>query len=171
MSMFESIKNLWKRDSGMASRHPLNDLPSEQRIATAVLLLEVIRADLRVTGAEMEVVVSSICRACGLSAVEASELIGEAEGKLLAKDALNGATRVINSEFSREQKQYLLELLWTVALSDERLEKHEDYLVRKLARMLDMNHLDFIDAKLKAQAGSAGQYRTARRWIRPYSDE
>jgi len=159
--MFESIKNLWKRDPRIALRHPLGDLPSGQRIATAVLLLEVIRADLRVTGAEMEVVVSSICRACGLSEAEAGELLGEAEAKRLEKDALNGATRVINSEFSREQKQCLLELLWTVALSDERLERHEDYLVRKLTRMLDMNHLDLIEAKLKAQAGSVGEFLTS----------
>ena len=88
-------------------------------------------------------------------------LLGEAEAKRLEKNALNGATRVINSECSREQKQYLLELLWTVALSDERLERHEDSLVRKLTRMLDMNHLDFIEAKLKAQAGSSGEYRTS----------
>ncbi len=159
--MFESIKNLWKRDPRITSRHPLSDLSSGQRIATAVLLLEVIRADLRVTGAEVEVVVSSICRACGLSEEEASELLGNAEAKRLEKNALNGATRVINSEFSREQKRYLLELLWTVALSDERLERHEDYLVRKLTRMLDMNHLDLIEAKLKAQAGSAGGFRTS----------
>ena len=159
--MFESIKNLWKRDSGILLRHPLSDLPSEQRIATAVLLLEVIRADLRVTGAEMEVVASSICRACGLSAEEASVVLREAEAKRLERDALNGAARVINSGFSREQKQYLLELLWTVALSDERLERHEDYLVRKLTRMLDMNHLDLIEAKLKAQSASPGEFRTS----------
>jgi uncharacterized tellurite resistance protein B-like protein len=161
MAMFESIKNLWKRDSVIPSRRPLSDLPPEQRLATAVLLLEVIRADLRVTGAELEVVATSICRACDLSEEEASALLREAEAKRSEKDALGGAARVINSSFSREQKQYLLELLWTVALSDERLERHEDNLVRKLTKMLSMNHLDLVDAKLKAEAVLKGGLETS----------
>lgn len=161
--MLKSLLNLWKRDSATPSRGLLSDLPPEQRLATAVLLLEVIRADLRVTGMELNVVASSICRACGLSSEEASAILQEADAKRLAKDALDDAARVIRSSFSLEQKRYLLELLWTVALSDERLERHEDNLVRKLTRMLDMNHLDLMEAKLRAEAASTGEVGTSRR--------
>jgi uncharacterized tellurite resistance protein B-like protein len=160
--MFKSLKNLWKHDSATPVRGPLSDLPPEQRLATAVLLLEVIRADLRVTGTELDVVASSICRACGLSSEEAGAVLQEADTKRLEKDALDDAAQVINSSFSREQKRYLLELLWTVALSDERLERHEDNLVRKLTKMLDMNHLDLMEAKLNAEAASTGDSRPSR---------
>jgi uncharacterized tellurite resistance protein B-like protein len=161
--MFKSLRNLWKRESATPLRGPLSDLPPEQRLATAVLLLEVIRADLRVTGTELDVVASSICGACGLSSEEAGAVLQEADTKRLEKDALDDAAQVIKSSFSREQKRYLLQLLWTVALGDERLERHEDNLVRKLTRMLDLNHLDLVEAKLKAEAASMGDSGTSRR--------
>jgi uncharacterized tellurite resistance protein B-like protein len=169
--MFKSLKNLWKRDSATPLRGPLSDLSPEQRLATAVLLLEVMRADLRVTGTELDVVASSICRGCGLSSEEAGAVLQEADAKRLEKDALDDAAQVIKSSFSREQKRYVLELLWTVALGDERLERHEDNLVRKLTRMLDMNHLDLMEAKLRAEAASRGDFQTSRRTTGVYPHE
>ncbi len=55
----------------------------------------------------------------------------------------------INESLSLEQKRYLLALLWSIALADERIERNEHYLVRKVARLLNLNHLDIMDAKMK----------------------
>jgi uncharacterized tellurite resistance protein B-like protein len=35
-------------------------------------------------------------------------------------------------------------MLWQVALADERLDKHEDYTVRKIADLLYVTHSDLI---------------------------
>ena len=56
--------------------------------------------------------------------------------------ALAGAVRVA-------EKIALVELLWRIIYIDGRLDKHEEYLVRKLATLLHLSHKDMIDAKLK----------------------
>ena len=46
-------------------------------------------------------------------------------------------------------------LLWQIAYSDDRLEEHEEYLIRKIAKLLHIDHSDFIAEKLKAKEAKA----------------
>jgi uncharacterized tellurite resistance protein B-like protein len=41
--------------------------------------------------------------------------------------------------------------MWRVAFSDSELEQHEEYLIRKTAKLLHVRHEDFIDAKIRAK--------------------
>ena len=40
-------------------------------------------------------------------------------------------------------------MIWRVAYADGTIEKHEDYLVHKLARLLRLTHKQLIETKLK----------------------
>jgi uncharacterized tellurite resistance protein B-like protein len=62
-------------------------------------------------------------------------------------------TRAANAEMGREEKLAVLEAVWRIILADGRIDKHEEYYARKLTHLLRLEHRDFIDAKLKAQAG------------------
>ena len=46
-------------------------------------------------------------------------------------------------------------MVWKIAYADGRLDKHEDYLVHKLAKLLRLTHNQLIDAKLKIIHSSA----------------
>jgi len=56
-------------------------------------------------------------------------------------------TSLINKECSLEQKVRLIESLWKIAFIDGALDMNEEYLVRKIADLLHVPHIDFIMAK------------------------
>jgi uncharacterized tellurite resistance protein B-like protein len=39
--------------------------------------------------------------------------------------------------------------VWRVIYADGKLDKHEDYLVKKIAHLLNLRHREMIDAKLR----------------------
>jgi len=75
--------------------------------------------------------------------------------KELAKEKIRKATdyyeftSLINKGLSYERKVDIIGHLWGIALSDRHLDKHEEYMVRKIADLLYVEHKDFIEAKLK----------------------
>ncbi len=148
--MFKAIKELLSSSPRPTQTPPLGNLSSELQIATTVLMLEIIRADLRVMDSERMMVERVLSRAFCLFPEEAIKLRKKAEGAHDRK-TVERLCRLIDTVLSLEQKRYLIVLLWSIALSDERLERNEDYLVRKIARLLSLNHIDVVDAKLKAE--------------------
>ena len=47
-------------------------------------------------------------------------------------------------------------MVWELAYTDGRLDKHEDYLVHKLAQLLRLDHRQLIEAKLKIKRTAGG---------------
>jgi len=46
---------------------------------------------------------------------------------------------------------HIIEEVWRVIYADGTLEAHEDYLVHKLAKLLNLNHPQLIKMKMKAK--------------------
>ena len=62
-------------------------------------------------------------------------------------------TRLINNGFSAAQKVKVIELMWEVAYADDKLQKYEEALVRKVADLIYVPHSDFIAAKHRILEG------------------
>lgn len=122
---------------GSASEHEL-------RLATAVLLIEVARADFSEDSIEIEAATSLLRDHMDLDAAEASALVAEAAGQADHSASLQAFTRQLHEELEVEDKLKVVELLWRVALADSRLDKHEDHLIRKVAGLLYVSHGDLI---------------------------
>ena len=60
-------------------------------------------------------------------------------------------TNLINQNYSMEEKVRIIEAIWRVAYTDGKLDKHEDYLVHKLAKLLRLSHKQLIEAKVKVK--------------------
>ena len=60
-------------------------------------------------------------------------------------------TNLINENYSRTEKKEVLTLLWKLVYVDGVVDKHEEYLTRKMTNLRRLNHSDFIEAKLKAK--------------------
>ncbi len=127
-----------------ASEHSL-------QLATAALLIEMTRADFKVEESERRMVGDAIRRAFDLSPEETAELIRLAEEESQQSVSIYDFTRLIDRGFELGQKKHIVELLWRVAFSDAELEKHEEHLIRKIAKLIHVPHPDFIDAKLRAK--------------------
>ncbi len=121
------------------------------QLATAALLIELTRADFKVEERERRMVVNAIQQVFDVTAEETEELVRLAETEVDKSLSLYDFTYLIDRSFSSAQKKRIIELLWRVAFSDSELEQHEEYLIRKIAKLLHVRHQDFIDAKLKAR--------------------
>jgi len=62
-------------------------------------------------------------------------------------------TNLINRHYSTEEKKQVLEAAWQVIFADRTLDKYEDHLVHKLAKLLRLKHSDLIEAKMKVKYG------------------
>ncbi len=121
------------------------------QIATAALLIEMMRADAEITDDEKVVISNSMRVKFGLSDGEISALMKLAEDKIWEATGYHEFTSLINKGFTQEQKIKVIEHLWEVAYADSILDKHEEYMVRKIAGLIYVSHKDFIDAKLRVK--------------------
>lgn len=121
------------------------------QIATALLLIEVARADYKQNLTEDEVVFASIKDFFELSPDEARLLVAEAARQADHAASLQSFTRRLHEELSVEEKLRVVEMLWRVALADDHLDKHEDHTVRKVAQLLYVPHTDLIKIRNKVR--------------------
>ncbi len=126
------------------------DVPSHDiHIATCALLLEMSTIDGEFSTSEKDNIISILKKDFQLSDEDADALIEASnEERKNTTDLWRFASR-INQNYSREEKERIIETIWGVAYADGHLDKHEDYLVHKLAKLLRLSHSQLIDAKLK----------------------
>lgn len=130
-----------------------NSVTSDERtrIAAGVILLEAAHADYECTPDELEHVIATLRADFDLSRRHAEELLDLARRERGRAVDLFEFTNHINNEFSKAEKQAVLETVWRIIHIDGHLEKHEEHFVRKLTGLLRLSHKDMIDAKLKAR--------------------
>lgn len=116
----------------------------ELQVATALLLIEVARADHSFDSNERESITRLLQTHFTLSDEEVDALLRLAENEADDAAHLQGFTRRLNEELEYDGKLRIVTMLWQVALADDELSKFEDSLVRKLADLLYVSHSDQI---------------------------
>ena len=124
------------------------------RVATALLLIEVAKADFAGDVAEDESMLASLKQFFALDDAAAELLLEEARSASDQAVELQQFTRRLHEQLSVLEKQRVVEMLWQVALADSRLDKHEDHLVRRIAELLYVPHTDLI--RIRNRVRSAG---------------
>jgi len=122
------------------SEHALN-------LATAALLVEVMRADFDVIEEERQAVRFLLQGRLQLADDEVEELFALAEQEVVASVSLYQFTSLIDQGLAYGQKVQIIEMLWQVVYADNILDKHEEYLMRKIADLLHVSHRDYIQTK------------------------
>lgn len=131
------------------------DSPSP-RIAVCVLMLEVARADKEFSGEEREHIVATLCQRFSLSEEDAEELLLASRDTRDASYDLWKFTHQVNEAYTPTEKIRIIEEIWRVIYADGTLNAHEDYLVHKLAKLLNLNHKQLISAKMKVRREMQG---------------
>jgi len=147
--MIKALKDWFEQNinagSESASEHDLE-------LATAVLFYEIIRADQSADAIEIQVFHERLqALHIELSQKEIQELLQAAHQQTESAADFQQFTRIINRHCEPKQKVQILESLWQLAYADNRLDPHEEHLIRKIADLLYLSHSQFIQAKLKAQ--------------------
>jgi uncharacterized tellurite resistance protein B-like protein len=143
------LKKVFAKTTNEASVDKKVQTSHDVRIATCALLLEMANIDGEFSELEKESIVEGLINNYQLSAEHAAALMKAAEDELEKSIDLWQFAKLINENYSTEEKIKVIETVWQVIYTDGILDKHEDYLVHKLAKLLRLSHKQLIDAKLK----------------------
>jgi uncharacterized tellurite resistance protein B-like protein len=133
---------------------PAGPLPSDEHtlhLATAVLLVEVMRADPALGAEERAAVVQALRGKFELAPDELERLVELAQETARSANDFYRFTATINDRFSHPQKVQMVESMWQVAFADGHLDAHENHLIAKVAGLLHVTHGEYIAAKLHAK--------------------
>ena len=148
-TVLKSIRNYFEQNIAAqgappAARHSIE-------LATAALLVEVVRSDAGIVPKEQRAVLRAVREKFGLSADESQALFYLAEEEVRTANDYYQFTSLINRHFDQPQKQHIIELMWRVAYADDSLAAHENHVLRRVAELLHVTHGDYIAAKMRAR--------------------
>jgi len=135
--LFEGLRPGSSEDSEESRGHSL-------KLATALLLVEVARADYAEDITEDQTILDQLANFFDLTEDDSALLVQQARAEADHAASLQIFTRQLHESLSLEEKHQVVEMLWRVAMADEHLDKHEDHLVRKVAGLLYISHGDLI---------------------------
>jgi uncharacterized tellurite resistance protein B-like protein len=121
------------------------------QLATAVMLVEVMRADGRFDTSELEAVRSALCNTFTLSDDEAASLAELAGTTAEQATDLFSFTSLIDGRFEMPQKLRMIELMWRVAYADGRLTEHERHVMWRIADLLHVPQGAYVHARMRAR--------------------
>ena len=117
------------------------------RMASAVLMTEVARADHEYDESEFDLLLNLITRHFQMSPEEAVELANDADKTAEDNVSLHNFTQLLNKNLSEREKELIVSLLWQVAYADGRLDKYEDSLVLKISDLLYVSRVRVMRLK------------------------
>ena len=121
------------------------------QLATAVMLVEVMRADTTFHPGEREAVQAALRDKFSLSGDEAHALTELAQTTSHGASDLFTFTSRINEHFDMPQKLRMVEHMWRVAYADGHLSAHERHVLWRVADLLHVPQGAYVHARLRAQ--------------------
>ena len=155
--MLDTLKRFFnKRDADTVETQNENRT-HRLRVATCALFLEMARIDEEFTAEEMETVLGILKEKYGLSGEAADALVAEADRELEESLDLWQFARLINENYSVDEKIEVIETLWYMVFVDGKMDQHEHYLMNKLKNLLRLSQSQLIDAKIKIKNAKGEQ--------------
>jgi uncharacterized tellurite resistance protein B-like protein len=142
--MFDKIRRLFQADP---NSDPAARSAADVQLATAALLIEMIRADGVIDDAEITTVSALLQDQFALTPEDARTLMKEAEHTVDASVEFHAFASAINTHFSADEKAHMIECMWRVAYADGVKDKLEEHLIRRVADILYVPHHEFIRAR------------------------
>ena len=152
--MLRSLKDLFDSFASPAAPSPEAQEHALQ-LATAVLLVEVMRADPDIQAAEHNAVIQTLREKFALADDELARLMELAAETARTAYDYHRFTSSLNDHFTHAQKIHIVENMWEVAYADAHLGANENHLISKVAGLLYVTHGEYIAAKMRAKEAAA----------------
>ena len=149
--MLRTLKDLFDSFTGITGSQSPQQLTHVLQLATAVLLVDVMRADVSMGATERSQVLTSLREKFVLTDDELARLLELAEDTAKNSYDYQRFTSSMNQHFTQAQKIQVVEYMWQVAFADEHLDAHENHLISKIAGLLHVTHGEYIAAKMRAK--------------------
>ena len=149
--MLDTLKRFFGQVSGQEGAVGEDNREHDIKVATCALFLEMCKIDETFSPEEMEKLLGILKTRYDLSPEHAEALIQEADRELNESVDYWQFAQQINDHYSVAEKIEIIETLWEIVYVDGIMDKHENYLMHKLGKLLRLDHKQLIDAKLKAK--------------------
>lgn len=158
--MLDSIRTFFQRrmqlaaDTNGKSTDAATDAEEERyrlHIAACALLLELAHADDVFTENERAHIEAVLRRHFALDEETARELVTLAEAERESAIDLYQFTNLIRNSYDLGQKTLLAEVMWGLIMTDGEVARHEAYMLRKIANLLDLEPGYLAAARKRAQ--------------------
>ena len=147
--MLDIVKQFFSKTAPQTSNKVDQVSEHDVRVAACALFVEMARIDEEFTEAEMDTILNIVQERYGLSREHADALVAEADKELDKSVDLWQFARLINENYSPDEKIEIIETLWRMVFVDGKMDKYEHYLMNKLKNLLRLSHDQLIAAKLK----------------------
>jgi uncharacterized tellurite resistance protein B-like protein len=149
--MLKTLKDLFASLVPPPPTAPAPDAEHTLQLATAVMLVEVMRADAGIGDDERRAVIAALRDKFALADDEIDRLVELAEQA--ARDATDwfAFTSHINERFEMPAKLRMIEHMWRVAYADGHLSAHEQHVLWRVADLLHVPQGAYIHAKMRAR--------------------
>ena len=148
-SISDFFKDITSNKKTNIKPNSLESFKDEMVLCICVLLIEVSKSDDDYDDSEKEKIVDLLEKQFSLNHDQIDMLMQMADKKNNEIVSLHELTATLNKEYTYSEKKNVIKMLWDIAYSDGRIDKYEDYTVRKISDLLYIKHSDFIKAKLR----------------------
>jgi len=154
--MIESIARFFSQRLARDEAAPRAADEHRLLLATAALLVEIMRSDVDLDDRERERVLAALRAHGDLSEAEAIELVALADEESRQANDYFQFTSLVNRHYDAQEKIRVIEMMWQVAYADGEISAHERHLMRRIADLLHVAHGDYVAAQRRArEAGGA----------------
>ena len=140
--MFKLLKKIFKKES--QEEEAISDI----NLASAIILIEVSYSDFEIKTVEIEKIIKYFEKDLNLSKEKAIWLNDEAQKLHKDTNCLRKYIKLINENYTKEEKMKLINIAWKIARADNEVDKYEEHRIRKISELLYLNHADFIKEKI-----------------------
>jgi len=144
--MIEQLKRIFGAEPQVTG---VLDKAEPLELATAALLIELCRSDFSESQTERDAVRHLLQRRFTLDDAQLDKLIASASKRADSAVSLHEFTYRLNRELPEAEKLAILEMLWRVSNADGHIDKHEEYLIQRVAGLLHISDRDRVRLKLK----------------------
>ena len=148
-SISDFFKDIVSNKKTNIKPNSLESFKDEMVLSICVLLIEVSKSDDDYDDSEKEKIIDLLKKQFSLNDDQIDILMKMADKKNNEIVSLHELTANINKEYTYSEKKNVIKMLWDIAYSDGRIDKYEDYTIRKISDLLYIKHSDFIKAKLR----------------------
>ncbi|MCK7459196.1 tellurite resistance TerB family protein [Idiomarina aminovorans] len=147
--MLKALQNFFQQNPTTAEQATLHQVEglTNNAFLSLVLMTEISLADGKLSDEEHDHLLHELENEYDITDNQAENAIKEAVGAVREATSLHDFTAQLKA-LRYEQRVELLETLWVVAYADNKLDPHEESMLRKLADLLYISHADYIRAKL-----------------------
>lgn len=147
--MLKSIQDFFQKqlaESSSDQRHSQQQL----HVATAALLIEMARVDHARDDTEMTALCRALKRTFGMDDATLEQLLRLAEAEAEDMTSYYEFSSLIKNGYDYHDRVKVIEMLWEVAHADNKIDKYEEHMIRKIAGLLYIKREDIVASKYRA---------------------